>query len=343
MGETRVDRETRLSLGGSAIVRIVVTDPIISRFADVLTSDGTDGRTWVMAADWSDQHRKAALGDADIVVCRRLTADEAAQCVRARLVQVTGAGYEQVAIEELPPGVAVANAYCHGSSIAEHVLMVAMMLLRRAIRADREMRQGVWRTIATDPDVEFGATLSGRTLGLVGLGEIGGHVARRAHAMGMRTRAVRARPDAAQPSGTDLEWIGGVEQLSTLAAASDVLVVTVPLSERTRGIIDAAVFDAMAPSGLVINVSRGPVIDEQALYDALLDKRIAGAGIDVWWGEGTGAAPSRLPFAELDNVVVTPHQSGHTLDTFEGRARDIAANIEAVAHGQSPSNLILAR
>ena len=321
-------------------LHVVVTDPIISRFADQLTGGGTDGHAWSMAAEWSEARVRAALASADVVVCSRLSDSDAVACAQARLIQVSGAGYDRIALDAVPAHVPVANAYCHGRSIAEHVLMVTMMLSRHVLRADRELRAGTWRTIATDADVPFGSTLSGRVLGIVGLGEIGGHVARVASALGMRVRAVRSNPGAVGPEGAKIDWVGGVDDLIELAAASDVLVVTTPLSERTRGMVGASVLAAMPSTGLLINVARGPVVDERALYEALMRDEIAGAGLDVWWeGSGTGQ-PSSMPFGELDNVVMTPHQSGHTVDTFDARARTIAANVDAVVNGQPIRNVV---
>lgn len=321
---------------------VLVTDPIISRFADELTSDGSDGNDWSFAAGWQADRVLAALERSDVVVCSRLSPEQAAACGRARLVQVSGAGYDRIAIDALPRSVAVANTYHHGRSIAEHVLMVAMMLSQHVLRADGELRSGSWRTIANDDAVPFGRTLDGRVLGVIGLGEIGGHAARLGAAMGMRVHAIRNNPDAPPPTGVALDWVGGPDALVELAGTADVLVVTTPLSDATRGMIDATVLGAMASTAVLINVARGPVVDEHALYDALSRRTIAGAGIDVWWdGSGSGT-PSQQPYAELDNMVLTPHQSGHTRATFEGRAHDIAANVRAATEGAALRNVVRA-
>ncbi|MFC7847266.1 2-hydroxyacid dehydrogenase [Arthrobacter sp. NPDC057388] len=319
----------------------MVTDPIISRFADQLKADGGTHR-WDMAAAWTPERRLDALAGADVVVCSSLSPAEAGAASRVRLVHVTGAGYDKISFTQLAPPALVANTFHHARPIAEHVLMVTMMLSRNVAAAERALRQGEWRTIATDPGVTFHPVLADLTLGLVGLGSIGAEVARVAGALGMTVRAVRRNPAAPLPDGVHPDWVGGNGQLHELLAASDVVVVTVPLDAGTKGMIGAAELSAMKATGLLINVARGPVVDQSALYTALKDRRIAGAGLDVWWGQPADGVvpPAKLPFAELENTVLTPHHSGHARITFERRAADIAANIARLARGGELANLV---
>jgi phosphoglycerate dehydrogenase-like enzyme len=320
-------------------VKILVTDPIIARFAPLLEGGGHET---VLAADVPDEEVLAALPGTDVLVCSRMTAEMArAAGPRLRLVQCTGAGYERIAIDALPPGTAVCNTFHHGRSIAEHVVMVALMLSRRTLRRDRLVREGVWESVSADPALPLGDTLAGRTLGLLGLGETGREVARLASALGMRVQAVRRAPSAPLDGGLRLDRVLPPDGLHELLATSDVVVVTVPLNEHTRGMIGAAELARMRPTALLVNVARGPVVDERALYEALATDQIAGAGIDVWWPtDGKARGGSTMPFEKLDNVVLTPHNSGHTIETFERRARDIAANIAALTEGRDLRNLI---
>ena len=161
--------------------------------------------------------------------------------------------------------------------------------------------------------------------------------------MDMRVRAVRRSPSAPLPGDVTPEWVGAEDQLHELLATSDVVVVTVPLSQATRGMIDAAALAAMRPTAVLVNVARGAVVDEAALHAALTDGTIAGAGIDVWWRnprDPEAPPPSHLDFTGLDNVVLTPHQSGHTAEVFAGRAGDITDNVDALAAGTPLRNLV---
>ncbi|XKH56829.1 hydroxyacid dehydrogenase [Citricoccus nitrophenolicus] len=315
---------------------VLVTDPIIARWSAVLTSGAPD-HDWVFLTDADDDTQRAAVAKCDVLVCSRLSA-EVAPHVRATLVQVTGAGLDRVAVAALPAGTEVTTTAHHERSIAEHVLLSVMALERQLLSRDRALRSGTWRTLATDPAVPAFRTLDTMTLGVVGLGGIGAATLRLASAWGMDTVAVRGNPDAPLPEGVSPRWVGGTGDLSRLLAEADVVVLSVPLSPDTEGLIGAAELTAMKPDAHLVNVARGPVVDQDALNAALTapagsPTAIGGAAIDVWWG---APAPGRTPpadhdFAVLENVVLTPHCSGHAESTFAGRASDIAANVERLA------------
>lgn len=320
-------------------LRVLVTEPVMNRFATTLTREGASRHEWLFASEPSPEE----LARADVLVCSSARPELVEAMPRLRLVHVTGAGTDKIAMDSLPEAVLVANTFHHGPSIAEHVVMVSMMLLRGIVPSDRAMRAGRWRNAIVDPGFPFGGSLQGRTLGLVGLGEIGGSVARAAGGLGMSVRAVRRSPGAPAPKGVDLAWGGGMGQLHEMLAASDVVVVTVPLTPETRGLIDEGALAAMRPDGILVNVARGPVVDEEALHAALVRGDIGGAGIDVWWRnprDPDAPPPSHLDFSGLDNVILTPHQSGHTRETFRGRAADISDNVDALAEGRPLVNVV---
>lgn len=325
-------------------LRVLVTEPVMERFADVLTRDGASPHVWDWALDGLPD--PAALASYDVLVCSSARAPLLDAMTGLRLVQVTGAGTDKIDTAALRDGVALANTYHHGRSIAEHVVMTSMMLLRGVLASDAAMRRGVWSNAVVTPGHPFGGVLGGRTLGVVGFGEIGAAVARAGAALGMRVRTVRRRPDAPLPAGLDtgqVDWVGGEDDLHALLAASDVVVVTVPLGPGTTGLIGAPELAAMNPTAILVNVARGAVVDEQALHDALTERRIAGAGLDVWWRnprDPDAPPPSYLDFTGLDNVVLTPHQSGHTAEVFAGRAGDVTDNVDALAAGRPLRNLV---
>jgi phosphoglycerate dehydrogenase-like enzyme len=320
-----------------AKLNILVTDRVISRCPDELTSGGADGHSWTFGASLSDERIAALLDRTDVLVASRLPEELARAGRRLRLVHVPGAGYDAVSLTGLAPEVTVANTFHHGPSIAEHVVMAALMLSRRVLECHGQMRSGEWVGAGTRDDVPFGVMLRGQRAGIIGLGEIGLQTARLLGALGVTVAAIRNNPDAALPQDVPLAWVGGVDRLPELLASSDLVVITVPLTDATRGLLDASALARMPAHAFLINVARGAVIDEQALFDALSSRSIAGAAIDVWWN--TPDAPGRppganLPFAELPNVIMTPHNSGSTRDTFSARARDIAENIRRLVDGE---------
>jgi phosphoglycerate dehydrogenase-like enzyme len=322
------------SAGTAGPLNVLVTDRILSRFETELTRGDTTAR-WTMAADWTPEQVLAELPRTDVLVCSAMTPAMAAAGQRLRLVQVTGAGLDKIPLADLAPGVAVANTFHHGRPIAEHVIMVSLMLNRHVLAADAQMRAGRWLTVATDPEVPFHGVLAGRTVGLLGLGGIGQEVARLAGALGMTVQAIRRDPAGSVPDDLDLAWVGGLADLPRLMRTSDIVAVTIPLSEATRGVVDAQALAQLRPTAILVNVARGAVVDEDALYEALASGGIAGAGIDVWWGapDGQSAPPATERFASLANVVLTPHHSGHARTTFELRAGDIAGNVRSLGAG----------
>ncbi|GAA3675212.1 2-hydroxyacid dehydrogenase [Arthrobacter ginkgonis] len=328
--------------GASAeVLDVVVTDPIIGTYAEKLVA-GAPSHRWKFLADVPVAERAADLANADVVVCSRMSPEEARTVSSARLVHVTGAGVDRVAVADLPASAAVANTFHHARPIAEHVMMTTLALVRRLLPTDRDLRGGTWRTILTDPTAPLHPTLDTMTIGLVGLGTIGAETARLATGFGMDVIAVRHRPEAPLPEGVAPRWVGGDGDLPRLLAEADVVVVTVPLSAATEGLIGSAELAAMKETAFLVNVARGPVVDQAALYAALAGGSIAGAAIDVWWGapEPGRTPPADFPFAELDNAILTPHYSGLASSTFERRVLDIAANVEAVASGSALRNRV---
>lgn len=320
-------------------MRIMLAHRILSRFHEPLKARTEGGHEWLDACDWDAARISGAMPEVEVFVGSRLRAEDARRAARLRLVHVVGAGYDGIALDALGPGVTVATTHHHGRSIAEHVLMSVLMLSRDVLGADRALRAGRWRNVAVDPGLPFGTTLRGRRVGVVGFGETGTEVARLCQAVGLRVSAVRRDPSVPFPDDLRPDWVGGHERLPELLAQSDVVVVTVPLGPATRGLIGAAELAAMGPGSLLVNVARGPVVREEALYEALRGGTIGGAALDVWWS-GPPEAPSRLPFHELPNILMTPHHSGHTADTFAARAAEIADNIGRLRRGEPLTGVV---
>jgi phosphoglycerate dehydrogenase-like enzyme len=285
----------------------------------------------------------AKLSDVDVLVSMAFTGEMGAAAGRLKLVQVPGAGLDRIDRAAVPAGAWLANAYGHETGIAEYVLGAMLALTRDFARLDAALRRGVWESqwaVGVAPPATW-PELAGRTLGIVGYGHIGQALARRARALEMQVLALRR--DVTQPSTDDVELLGGPERLDDLLGRADYVVLTLPLTAATRGLIGAAQLDVMKPSAMLINVSRAEIVDEAALYRALAGRRIAAAALDVWYRYPTEAAPmlpAHHPFHELPNVLMTPHVSGWTSGMMEARARLIAENIARTTRGEPPLNHI---
>ena len=204
----------------------------------------------------------------------------------------------------------------------------------RAGRWDSQWAPGV-------PPPPVWPELAGRTLGILGYGGIGQAVARRARAFDMRVCAIRR--DVGRSAEDDLAFLGGLPSLPEVLRRADYLAITLPLTPETQGLIGAAQLELMKPTAILVNVARAQIVDEDALYAALAERRIAAAALDVWYRYPSApgpALPARRPFHELPNVLMTPHVSGWTDGMLEARARLIAENIRRTARGERPENMV---
>ena len=279
----------------------------------------------------------------DVVVTLVFTEAMGAAGARLKLVQVPGAGLDRITRSAIPPGTSLANAYGHETGIAEYVLGAMLALGRGFGGLDAALRRGIWQSQWTPgvPPPPAWPELCGRTLGILGYGRIGQALARRARAFDMTVCAIRR--DVGRSAADDRALLGGPEVMPEVLRRSDYLAVTLPLTAETRGLLGARELATMKPGAILVNISRADVIDEDALYTALRERRIAAAALDVWYRYPTDSGPtlpSRRPFHELPNVLMTPHVSGWTDGTLEARAKVIAENIRRVTLGEPPLNLV---
>lgn len=285
----------------------------------------------------------AQLADVDVLVTLAFTREMGAAARRLKLVQVPGAGLDRIERGALPAKALLANAYGHETGIAEYVLGAMLTLTRGFPWLDAALRRGIWESqwaVGVTPPAPW-PELAGKTLGILGYGRIGQALAQRARAFGMTILAIRR--DVTQPDPLGLDSVRGPDALGGMLTRADYVVITASLTPATRGLLGNRELRLMKPTAVLINVARAEIVDEQALYRALAQKRIAGAALDVWYRYPTSPGltlPARLPFHELPNVLMTPHVSGWTEGMLEARATVIAENIGRVARGEPPLNLI---
>ena len=282
---------------------------------------------------------QAAFGAAEVIISSwfdlRLPSP-----ARLRLLHGTGAGYESIDFSALPARAFVCNCFGHEPAISEYVMAALLARCVPLAVADADLRRGLWPFAASSVD-SVHPELAGRTIGLLGFGRIGKAIAIRAHAFGMRVHVANRSPVAV---GEIVDQAWGFDGLTEFFGAAEFIVSSLPLTAETTGLVGPAAFAAMRPDAVLFNVGRGGVVDETALYDALAEQRIGGAVIDTWYQypDATGAPtlPSRLPFHELPNIVMTPHMSGWTLGTIHRRQQAIADNINRLARGDALVNVV---
>lgn len=246
---------------------------------------------------------------------------------RLKIVARRGVGYETVdLLAATRRGIAVTiTAGALTDTVADHTMALLLAVARRIPSLDRGVKAGGWDRVPT-------ADVWGKTLGILGFGAIGRAVARRAAGFGMRLLACDVLPDTAAAASLGV----GLVDLDTLLAESDFLTIHVPLTPGTRDIIGEAALRRMKPSACIINTSRGAVIDEAALLEALREGRLAGAGLDVFRDE----PPRDLSLASLEQVVATPHVASHTLETLARMERACADAVLAALRGERPAHVV---
>jgi len=279
----------------------------------------------------------------DVLLTQFFTQEMADRATSLRLIQSTGAGIERIDLVAVPPGCGVAIVHEHERPIAEWVIMTMIALNRDTIRADATLRAGSWELGYFRAPTAM--ELSEQTLGIIGFGHIGQEAARLSSALGMRVIAATRTPDkVADPALFGVSRLVGLDEMNTVLGESDFVLLATALSSETENLIGAAELALMKPESSLINVARARVVDEDALFDALKNRRIKGAAIDVWWGEplapDESPTPSRHPFSELDNVLMSPHISGITVAMLQRRVRAAADNIDRLARGEPIRNIV---
>jgi phosphoglycerate dehydrogenase-like enzyme len=275
-------------------------------------------------------YQAAADAEYYLGLARRMGGEFFRSAPKLRLVQLLSAGYDHVDVEAArKAGVPVSNnGGANAIAVAEHTLMLMLAVHKRLVWHHNNVVAGRWRV----GDFAEARTyeLAGRTLGIIGLGNIGKKVARRAAGFDMRVQYHDvARLTEDQEDALGVRFV----LLSELLRTSDVVSLHVPLDDTTRHMISAAQLALMKPGAILVNTCRGPVVDEDALYQALKAGTIAGAGLDVMVDEPP--APTH-PLFTLPTVTLTPHSAGPTWDNWIARFRNGFDNIQRVAAGRRP-------
>ena len=268
------------------------------------------------------------------------------QAVKLKFMQVPFTGVEWLDLSGMPEGCLVSNAYGHEIAMAEFVIGAMLQMEKDICAINASFKSGSWKHRAVGVN-DFGqGELCGKTLGIVGFGSIGSEITKRAKAFDMEVIAVSRSPRECPDS---LEWYGTMEELPKLLEESDYVVLACALNDETRDLLGAEQFELMRDDAVLVNIARGPVATEEALFNALKDKQIGGAILDVWYKypkgnppnpDTGGGMPSNFDFGSLENVIMSPHCSGNTQATDVRRYLGIATNLDLIANGEEPGNQV---
>ncbi len=290
----------------------------------------------LVRSDLDDAELGRRAPEIDVLVTggfpRDIPADVWPRMTRLKLLQTVAAGVDHLPYDQIPARVAIcSNAGAHRVSIGEHSIALLLAAAKNVVRHTEAIRAGRFLQ-----DL-MGRSVRGKTLGVVGLGGIGGEAARLAVGLGMRVVGINRRGASDAPAA----WCGTMSDLDRLLRESDFVLLSIPLTRHTLGIIGERELGLMKRDAVLINIARGKLIREKDLYEHLKANPGFVAALDVWWlyprGEGR---PFSEPFHELPNVVMTPHVAWAVP---EQSARSLEAALENVTRyprGESPRNVV---
>jgi phosphoglycerate dehydrogenase-like enzyme len=274
---------------------------------------------------------EADLRDAEIIFTISLRPEQLALTQNLQWIHAPTAAVHQFLFAELVNSEVVLtnSTEVHGPVVAEHVMGLIFALAKKIPQAAALQQRHIWGKEAMWKEGPRPREIAGATLGLIGVGSIGRRVARMASALGMRVIAVREHAEKGNPEG--VEAVLPPSALEDVLRQSDYVVLAAPLVDATRGLINAARLDAMKPDSYLINVGRGPQVDEGALVEALRSRRIAGAALDVFERE---PLPADSPLWGLENLLITPHTGGLTDKLWHRHYELFSENLRRYLAGQ---------
>lgn len=279
---------------------------------------------------------KSRLPEVDVIIpAMYRIGEEEISITSARMIHQFGVGIEGVDIAAATrSGIYVANvpgslATGNSDSVAEHAIFLMLALARQYSKAAKMFQTRVWG----EP---IGLSLRGKTIGILGMGTIGKALSRRLKPFQVRLLAIRRNPEIAIPDDLDLDFVGGPSELEYVLEQSDFLVLALPATQETIGMVGETQLSKIKDGAFVINVGRGAVLDQDALVRALDSGKVAGAGLDVFREEPTDPGDALFGY----NVVATPHIAGVTDVSYDEIARALSENIERLRSGLTPANCI---
>jgi len=286
---------------------------------------------------------KKYLKKVEVVIGGNFSKEDLEQAKKLKLIQIPFAGVDKLDFNLYKnyPDIFICNIHANKNAVAEHAFALILALTKNIVTNDRDLRLGKWHGFPTkEPTVQ----LQGKSLGIVGLGSIGWEIAKIGHTLGMKVFALKRKIEEKDLKKKNiLEFLGEKKDLEKVIKESNFIVVAVPLTKETKGLIGKKELKLMKGKYL-INISRGVVIDEEALFKSLKEGNLTGAAIDTWYqypsSEQREVLPSKYDFNKLDNVVMSPHTAGYTDRALEENIKSVFDNIVNIYYGEEPESRI---
>ena len=275
---------------------------------------------------------ESELRDAEVVFTISLRLEQFAAARNLRWIHTPTAAVHQMLFPELiNSSVILTNSReVHGPVVAEHAVALMFALAKKIPQSVLLQQKRVWGQETIWNEGPHPQEIAGATLGVIGVGSIGGRVARMAASLGMRVIAVREHLEKGTPEG--VQQVFPLSELDKVLSQSDFVVIAAPLLVATERLINAERLAHMKPSAYLINVGRGPQVDQAALIEALRSRRIAGAALDVFDRE---PLPAHSPLWNVDNLLITPHTAGLTDKLWQRHYDLFSENLRRYASGEA--------
>lgn len=316
--------------------RIYVRIPMVEQYVSQLREFAAD----VIVEPWKpgtpEPEPQADISDCDVIitVCLRDTLQILDKAPRVRWVHSLSVGIDAVQTDRLNPSVVITNPKgCTSIPIAEHTVMCITAFARNFPTMQRNQAQKKWQNVEMKE-------LLGSTVGILGYGEIGGQIAQRCKALGMRVIGCRRNPAAARASDDAADLVVGLDQVDMILAESDFLVLALPSSEGTYHFLNREKLVKMKAGSYLINVGRGNTVHDGDLIAALQSGHLAGAALDVFEVE---PLPVDHPYWEMENVIVTPHNAYYSPRTLERNMELLRQNLIRYVRGEELLNVVNVR
>jgi phosphoglycerate dehydrogenase-like enzyme len=229
----------------------------------------------------------------------------------------------------------LSNSHFNAAFVAQHAVALLLACCNRIVEADHAMRRGDWGPRHDDAFTSL--HLGGKTALLLGYGAIGREIEKRLRGLGVKTLVYRRHPTEGGAGRGEY----GPGSLNEALGAADVLIVSLPATPETRGLLDGEALEAIRPGAVLVNVGRGDVIDEWALQEALLSGKLRGAGLDVWWrypetdAQRSSTLPATAPLHKIPTVVMSPHRANQVADWEDAAFRDVLTTLHSLANGKA--------
>jgi lactate dehydrogenase-like 2-hydroxyacid dehydrogenase len=322
-------------------VLVCYGNSVVARIKSILGSEASIIQSWNTAESMIEKGI-----DADAVISNRVPGEYIQTASNLKMIQTIGTGVNLVDLDAVRArgDIVVCNNHLNAVEVAEYAVMLLLAAAKQIIVSDKSFRKGEWLHGwgGPQPNIE----LHGKTCLLLGFGTIGIEIVKRLKGFDMKIIAA-TKSGVARKSGL-VDAISSIDNAQSFVEESDFIILALPLTKESTNIVDDEFISWMKPTSILVNISRGQIIDEGALYNALKKRQILGAALDVWWdypqafGDtmAKGGPSNKYPFHELDNIVVSPHRAGYSDRVVQNLIPFAGQNVLRFIRGEKLQNVI---